>query len=187
LPAPAQGDVKIIGSRIHRHGALHIHRRNQRFNRLGVLDRADDGSDREQRIAFEIKLRNQTLGKAMSEDRKMDMRRVPGVHAIRPRIRLRHNCPKLVFSIRSRNDPPATAKVGIKRRDIAFLVVPIPPARIRLPNLNQRAPGAPPEFVMHQGIDNDPRTDRAFAVEIVDQVGVVVHQQAMTECRACDL
>src|SRR5690348_5118951 len=67
--AAAQHDVEAIGQAVEGLHLVHVQFRDQAVDRLRVLDRVDDDAAPDQRIAFEIDLRDETLHKGMAEDR----------------------------------------------------------------------------------------------------------------------
>ena len=73
-PSP-QHDVKSISQAIKRHGRVQIQGSDEPLHRIRVGDRPGNDVMGQQRIAFEIHLRDQALRKAGAEDREMDMRR----------------------------------------------------------------------------------------------------------------
>ncbi len=103
--------------------------------RDGVVDRVLD----EQRIVREVHLRDQPLSEGPPEDRKMDVRRPPGVVMVLPGV-----CPGP-----DRGEPvPALAvgdraaqpgEVRIQRRRPLVADVPVPAAGVGLPHFEQGA------------------------------------------------
>jgi hypothetical protein len=125
-----------------------------------LLDRVHDGAAVDQGIALEIHLGDQPLSEGMAEDREMDMHRPPVIGAVRPGIGAGADGQELVAPLRIGQRPPAAAEIRVERGEIGVLHVAIAPARIGLPDLDQRLGHGAPGLVQNPAMDADPLADR---------------------------
>ena len=126
------------------------------------------------RVALKIHLRDEPLCETMPEDREMDMRGPPVVHAIGPRVGARLDCTELVRAIFACDRAPASAEVWIEWRKIAFFLVAIPTASICLPKFEQGMRHAASVFVEHATVHDDAGANRALAFLGVIQDQIVI-------------
>ena len=96
-------DVELVGEEIERARGRHVQWRDQTVKLRAVLDRRRDRAARDQGIAFEIHLGDQTLAKAVAIDRNVDVHRPPVIRAVRPRIGPRTDRQELVIAVLSYN------------------------------------------------------------------------------------
>src|SRR5690606_14518630 len=84
-----------------------------------------------------------------------------------------------------RNRAPAASEIGVERRLVAFLLVPVAARGVGLPELEQRAGHPPAQLVENAPVDDDARADCALARpgEIVDEVVVEFAKNVVAEHR----
>ena len=156
----AQHQIEAVGQAVQRHGGVHIQLGNQRAHRIVAAYRLQDGATNEQRIAFEIHLRDQPLRERLAGEREVNMRRTPVADLIAPGVRARLDGAKTVIPVVVGQHPAAAAKIGIDRRQILILLVTIAPSRIGLPYLDQGVAHRRPEGIAHISMHDDPLADR---------------------------
>src|SRR4029077_11084795 len=81
---------------------------------LRVGHRIEDRVLAEERVAREVHLRDQPLGKGAAEEREVDVRWPPGVGVVPPGIRAWLDGDELVPSVRVGHAPPAAVEVWIE-------------------------------------------------------------------------
>src|SRR5690349_15618573 len=138
LAAPAQHNIEAVGEALQRARCVEIEPCGQTICRRVVGDGRDDGIVGDERIALEIHLGYQSLRKAGSEHRKMDVGRPPAVDAISKRICARLDRPEEVIAPLIGQHPAATTEVRVDRRDIGVVAVTVASAGIGLPYLDER-------------------------------------------------
>ena len=146
-----------------------------------------DGAFGNQRIAFEIHLGDQPLGKGGAKHRDMDMRGAPVVHPVAPRIGAGFHRAEEVIAVLIRQCAPAAAEIGVDGRKIHVLLVPIAPARIRLPDFHKRMRHRAAVFIQHPTVDDDAFAHRISGFGVVlDKVVVQGANIAVAKGRAGD-
>src|SRR5256885_12565991 len=85
LVAAPEHDVELVGERVFGDRVLPIERRDEPLARLFVLDAHEHRVVIEQRIAGEVHLRDKPLYQRLAEERKVNVRRPPGVVMVAPR------------------------------------------------------------------------------------------------------
>ena len=134
----AQHDVEPVGQQSSWHERVAVERRDQPLDRRLVVDRVQDRARRDQRIAFEVHLRDEPLHPARARDRIVDVRRAPVVDAVAPRVGARLDRAVEVVAVVVGQRAAAAAEIRVDRRDVAVLLVPVAAAGVRLPHLDQR-------------------------------------------------
>ena len=82
LAAPTQHNIEAVGEALQRAGCVEVESCSQTICRRLVGDGCDDGIVGDERIPLEIHLGYQSLRKACSEYRKMDVGRPPAIDSI---------------------------------------------------------------------------------------------------------
>jgi len=95
------------------------------------------GIKRQEWIARKKHLRNQPRRKCRTEQRKMNMRRPPGIVMIAPWIFSRTNGHEAIASFGVGYDPPASREVWIERSIVLIDFVLIASGSVGLPDLDQ--------------------------------------------------
>ncbi len=117
----------------------------------------------------------------------MDVRRPPAIDVVAPRIGPRLHRAEIVVARLIGQRAAAAAEIGIDRREIGVLLVPVATAGIGLPELHQRVRHAAPGLVQHAAMHHDPFADGIAVLGVVaDQVVVERPDVVMTEHRTGD-
>src|SRR5271155_2919326 len=135
--ASTKHDVKPVAQRLRRNGGFPIELRNKPVPRLFIVRAVEDRIEGNQRIALEIHLRHKPRRESRAEQRKMNVRRPPGIVVISPRIFPRPNCDEAIAAIGIRHRMPATSKVGVERSVVLIDAVEITSCGIRLPDFRR--------------------------------------------------
>ena len=131
---------------------------SQTIRRRLVGDGCDDGIVGDERISLEIHLGYQSLCKACSEHRKMDVGRPPAVNAISKRVCAGLDRPKEVIAALIGQHPTAATEIGIDRSDIGVIAVAVASSGIGLPYFDKRVGHRLAIAVEHVAVN-----DRLFA------------------------
>src|SRR6266850_8523408 len=118
LAAPTQHNIEAVGEALQRARCIEVEPCCQTICRRLVRDGRDDGIVRDEWIPLEIHLGYQSLRKAGSEHRKMDMGRPPAVDAIPERVGAGLDGPEEVIAPVIGQHPAAATEIRIDRRDI---------------------------------------------------------------------
>jgi hypothetical protein len=124
-----------------------------------VRDGLQDGIEGQQRIAGEIHLRDQTRAERRAKKREMDMGRTPGIVMILPWVCARPDGGESIDAMLIRQCAAGAGEVGIERRGVLVLRVPIAARGIGLPNLDECLRHGMAVIIQHPAGDYD-----AFAV-----------------------
>src|SRR6476659_5318646 len=160
----AQHDVEAIGEAVELHGVVAVERGDELADRGLARHRAQDRALRYQRITLEIHLRDQPLRPAVARNRIVNVRGAPVVDAVAPWIGAGLDRTVHVMAVAVGQYAAAAAEVGIDRRDVRVVPVPVAAAGIRLPHLDQRVLHRPAEFVPYVAVDDDALADRKATV-----------------------
>src|SRR5262249_48490817 len=115
----------------------------------------------------------------------MDVRRTPGVLVIPPWIRTRLDRDEAVAAVAVRETPAGAGEVRVERGGMLVDLVLVPPGRVRLPDLDERAGNGPAGLVEHAPVDDDALAER-LAVVLSGQVAVGRRDSLVAEDRALE-
>ena len=147
----------------------------------------EDRATGDQRVAFEVHLRDQPLHPAVARDRIVDVRRSPVVDAVAPGVGAGADRAVGVVAVLVGQHAAAAAEVRVERADVLVLLVAIAAAGIGLPDLDQRVLHRTVELVAHEAVHDDALADRQAVLRCVhDQVVVARAQLVGTEHRRRD-
>ena len=85
-----------------------------------------------------IHLRHEPRSEVQAEQRKMNVRRTPGVRMIAPRIRSGLDRDELITSVGVGQRPPGPGEIRVERRRMIVDRVRVTPRRVALPDFDQR-------------------------------------------------
>src|SRR5436309_4480012 len=125
LAAPTQHNIEAVGEALQRARCIEVEPCCQTICRRLVGDGCDDGIVGDERISLEIHLGYQSLRKAGSKYRKMDVGRPPAVNAISKRVCAGLDCPKKVIAPLIGQHPTAAAELRVDRSEIGVVAVAI--------------------------------------------------------------
>ncbi|MOA15878.1 hypothetical protein D3C78_1360610 [compost metagenome] len=115
----------------------------------------------------------------------MDMRRTPVVGAVAPGVRTRLDGAEAVVALAVGQGPADATKVGVQRRQVAVVLVPVAATGVGLPDLDQGVRDRFAVLVADAAGQDDALTDRqAAVVEVEQQVVVVRAELEVREIRA---
>src|SRR5882724_9118891 len=168
--AATQNDVELVAERPFRLGHVEVETRNQPLAGTLIWNGLEDRIVCHQRIIGKIHLRDQTRDQTRPKQRKMDVRRTPGIRVVAPRIgaRLDGDEPVVPFVIGAR--AAGASEVRVERRGVAILFMNIAPGGVALPEFDQRAWNGTSVFVENASGDDDPLAKglaRVLACEVV--------------------
>src|SRR6476620_6936514 len=138
LAASPQHDIEAVGEALQRARCIEVESCCQTICRRLVGDRCDDGIVWDERIPLEIHLGDQSLCKACSEHRKMDVGRPPAVDAIPKRVCAGLDRPKKIIAPLIGQHPTASTEIRVDRSDIGVVAVTVASAGIGLPYFDER-------------------------------------------------
>src|SRR6266404_2313677 len=138
LAASPQHNIEAVGEALQWARCIEVESCRQPISRRPVGDGCDDGIVGDEWIPLEIHLGDQSLYKACSEHRKMDVGRPPAVDAIPKRVRAGLDRPEEVIAPLIGQHPTAAAEVRVDRGDISIVAVAIASAGIGLPYFDER-------------------------------------------------
>ena len=101
----------------------------------------------------------------------------PVVHLVGPGIGTRLDRAKEVVAIIVGHGPPTAAEIGVHRRQVVVLFVPIASARVCLPDFYQRVAHGLRVLIQNAAVQDDPLADGGFAA------GGIVRQQIVVAGR----
>src|SRR4029077_15014347 len=133
LAASSQHNIESVGEAIQRTRCFEVESCSQTIRRRLVGDGCDDGIVGDERISFEIHLGYQSLRKACSEHRKMDVGRPPAVNAIAKRICDGLDRPEEVTAPPAVRHRAAASEIRVDRSYIGVVAVAVASAGIGLP------------------------------------------------------
>src|SRR6266700_6875247 len=162
--ASTQNDVELVAQRPLRLGGGQVKVGDQTLPRLFVAYGLKDRVESKQGIAGEVHLRNQARGKGRPKQRKMYVRRTPGVVMVLPRIRAGLDGHKTIAAVFVRKRAARAAEVGIKRRRMMIAIMAITDSGIGLPDLKQRVRHGASVVIQHAPGDDDPLSYRFSVV-----------------------
>src|SRR6266566_925060 len=180
--AAAQHDVPVVAEGPLGLGQLDVEVGDQPLPGLLVGHRVEDRVELQQRVAREVHLGDQPLGERAAEQREVDVCRAPGVVVVPPRIGAGRDGDEPVPAARVGDGAPDPVEVRVEGRGVVLARVPVAPARVRLPDLDERVRYRPPVRVEHLAGHDDPLSLR-LAVVLRGQVGIGSRDQAVAEQR----
>src|SRR5262249_55999950 len=107
-------------------------------------------------------------------------RRLAGVRVIPTRIRARLDRDEAVTAVAVRETAAGAGEVRVEGRGMLIDLVPVPPGRVRLPDLDERAGHGPAGLVEQATVDDDALAER-LAVVLARQVGVERRDRLVAE------
>src|SRR5256714_13509876 len=134
---PAQNDIEMVAERPLGFGRLQIKPGYQSLPGFFVGDGLKDRIKGKKRIAGKIHLRNQAGGEGWPENRKVNVRRPPGIFVVLPWISTGLDSYELIRPIFVRQSSACAAEVRVQWRRMIITIVTVSSAGIGLPNLNQ--------------------------------------------------
>src|SRR6267154_611053 len=173
LAASSQYDIEAIGEALQRARCIEVESCRQSIGRRLVGNGCDDGIVGDQRIALEIHLGYQSLRKAGSEHREMDMGRPPAVDAIPERVGAGLDGPEEVIAPVIGQHPAAATEIRIDRRDIGVVAVAVASAGIGLPDFNERVGYRLAVAVEDIAVDDRLLADRLALLGIIEDEIVI--------------
>ena len=138
LAASSQHNIETVGEALQRTRCVEVESCSQTIRRRLVGDGCDDGIVGDERISLEIHLGYQSLRKACSEHRKMDVGRPPAVDAIPKRVCAGLDRPEEVIAPLIGQHPTASTEIRVDRSDISVVAVAVASTRIGLPHFDKR-------------------------------------------------
>ena len=130
------------------------------------------GSNGMQRIAGKVHLRYQARGECRTEERKMNVRRSPGVVVIGPGICSRTNGDEAVAAFGVGDGLSASGEIWIEWGVMLIDCVQVAAGRIRLPDFEQRVRQGAIVFVEHTAAHDDSFAERFRGVLVRQIAGI---------------
>src|SRR5713226_4917623 len=173
LAASTQHNIETVGEALQRTRCIEVESCRQTTCRRLVGDGCDDGIVRDEWIALEIHLGYQSLRKARSEYRKMDVRRPPAVNAIPKRVCAGLDRPEEVIAPLVGQHTTAATEIRINRSNIGVVAVAVAPAGIGLPHFDERVGYRLAIAVEHVAVDDRLFADRLTLFGIIEDEIVI--------------
>src|SRR5258708_975813 len=173
LAASPQYDIEAVGEALQRARCIEVESCRQTIGRRLVGDGCDDGIVGDQRIALEIHLGYQSLRKARSEHREMDVGRPPAVDAIPERVCAGLDGPEEVIAPFIGQHPAAATEIRIDRRDIGVVAVAVASTGVGLPYFDKRVGYRLAIAVEHIAVDDRLLADRLALFGIIEDEIVI--------------
>ena len=142
---------------------------------------------RDQRIAFEVHLGDEPLRKSGAEHREVDVGRPPAVDAVAEGIGARLDGAEEIIAVVVGQHPAATAEIGIDRRNVGVVAMPIAAAGVGLPDLDQRISYGTAVAIENMAMNDGLLADRLAVLGVVQDKVVIERAELIAgECRTGD-